>query len=74
VGPAQVVLEYVLPYESLTTYATRAEVTVPALVKFTDTLLGELTWKELKLMVSFHEGGVDPQSGMRQARVCWDSQ
>ena len=43
VGPAQVVLEYVLPYESLMEYSMRAKFTVPTLLTVKVTLVGELT-------------------------------
>ncbi len=48
VGPAQVELEYVSLFESLTKYSTSAHVTTPELVRVTVTFVGELTWKELK--------------------------
>jgi len=44
VGPAQVALEYILPYESLTEYAMSAEVGLPALLTVKVTFVGELTW------------------------------
>ncbi len=43
VGPAQVVLEYELPLESLTKYSTSAHVKLPALFRVRVTLVGELT-------------------------------
>jgi hypothetical protein len=58
VGPAQVELVYELPFESFTKYSTSAIYIVQELVRTTVTLVGELTWYELKTMLSL---GVGPQ-------------
>ena len=47
VGPAQVELEYVSPFESLTKYSISVHLMTPELVRVTVTFVGELTWKEL---------------------------
>lgn len=72
VGPAQVVLEYMLPYESFTKYSTSATDTLPALLNVAVMFVGELTWTESKAMRS-PGVKVGPQPVLRQARVCEDS-
>jgi len=60
VGPAQVVLEYELPLESLTKYSNSADVKIPALFRGRVTLVGELTLREYKTMLSLPLGGGRP--------------
>src|SRR5260370_34888446 len=72
IGPAQVVLEYELPLEALTKYSASAHVKLPALFRARVTLVGELTLREDKTMLSFPVE-VGPQLQLRQTRVCWGS-
>lgn len=70
-GPAQVELEYVSPFESLTKYSASAQVMVPELVTVKVTFVGELTWKELNAIFSRYGEGEGPQLGPKHPQtVC----
>ena len=74
-GPAQVELVYVSPFESLTKYSASPQVMIPELVIVKVTFVGELTWKELNAISSPYRGGEGPQLAPKHPKtVCWDSQ